>query len=170
MCTVSERVCHANHPELPGYQPEQPIKTLAMLDCNSMYPSTFLFKFPISDFSWVNMTIGDLLNVDVHGEWGFCIEIDLYYPRELHNEHRSLPLAPSHIEITNEYFSTFMKDNYPRLTQPEKRLCLTLHDKPNYILHILTLQLYLHLGMKAGKIHRVLKGDSQGQKPPIFFS
>ena len=38
-----------------------------------------------------------------------------------------------------------------------KKLVPKLGDKTNYIVHYKNLQLYLSLGMKLSKIHRVLK-------------
>ena len=77
---------------------------------------------------------------------GYIIEVDLEYPKELHDLHNSYPLAPEKIKIDNRI----------------SKLIPTLYDKKNYICHIKNLQLYVNLGLKIKKIHRILEFD---QKP-----
>ena len=77
---------------------------------------------------------------------GYIIEVDLEYPKELHDLLNSYPLAPEKIKIDNKI----------------SKLIPTLYDKKNYICHIKNLQLYVNLGLKIKKIHRILEFD---QKP-----
>ena len=37
------------------------------------------------------------------------------------------------------------------------KLCLTLHDKNNYVCHIRNLKLYLELGLQLKTVHKILK-------------
>ena len=52
-----------------------------------------------------------------------------------------------------------------------KKLVSNVFDKENYVIHCENLQLYLRLGLKLKKIHRVLEfNQSQWLKPCIEFN
>ena len=77
--------------------------------------------------------------LDAEDETGYILQVDLEYPKELHNAHNDYPLAPENITI-NEI----------------DKLTPNLNNKTKYILHLKNLQLYLSLGLKLTKVHKVL--------------
>src|SRR5688572_4538852 len=70
------------------------------------------------------------------------LEVDLQYPRELHDLHNDYPLAPENIKPESS-------------TVP--KLIPNLNDKVKYIVHYENLKLYESLGLKIIKIHRGIK-------------
>ena len=102
-------------------------------------------KFKMYDNN-LEKTISQLENWKSTNKKGYIIELDLEYPKELHDLHHSYPLAPEKIIMETKV----------------SKLIPTLYDKKNYICHIQNLQLYLDLGLKIKKIHRILEFD---QKP-----
>ena len=66
---------------------------------------------------------------------GAIYEVDLEYPRELHNLHKDLPLAPEHFQY---------------------KLSTTLNNKINYVVHYKNLEFYLKHGLVLKKVHRIL--------------
>ena len=88
------------------------------------------------------------------------LEVDLEYPKELHNLHNYYPLAPEKNKINNNMLSNYCKniqEKYNISIGQVQKLITNLNDKTNYVLHYRNLQLYLDLGLKLKKIHRVLE-------------
>ena len=93
---------------------------------------------------------------------GYFVEVDLEYPHELHN---NFPLAPEKTAVSNDMLSNYCKkiaDEYEIKVCDVKKLISNLGNKTNYVVHYRNLQLYLSLGMKLTKIHRVLKFKQSG--------
>ena len=83
------------------------------------------------------MELSELKNWENHS----CIlEVDLEYPRSLHDLHSDYPLAPEQIKV-----------------KKIKKLIPNLGDKEKYILHYENLKQYLSLGLNLTKIHRGIK-------------
>ena len=63
---------------------------------------------PISDFKFLSeeeIEQLDILSIPQDGDTGYFLEVDLDYPKNLHREHNSLPLAPENIVITRDMLS-----------------------------------------------------------------
>ena len=93
-------------------------------------------------------------------EKGFILEVDLKYPKELHDLHNDYPLGPEKVKVTNKMLSKYCKkfsDKYNISTGLVYKLIPTLGDKEKYVLHYRNLQLYTDLGLNVTKVHRVLE-------------
>ena len=91
---------------------------------------------------------------------GYILAVDLEYPDELHALHNDYPLVPEKFAITYDMLSDYCKkiaDEYEIKVGDVKELIPNLGSKINYVLHHRNLELYLSLGMKLTKTHRVLK-------------
>ncbi|CAN8026734.1 unnamed protein product, partial [Ixodes persulcatus] len=96
---------------------------------------------PCANFRWLDREEIDALHfqqVPDDVPEGYILEVDLDFPRELHDSHADFPLAPEK-------------------RGSERKLLLTFYPKRNYIIHYRNLKLYLGLGLKLKVIHRVLK-------------
>ena len=88
----------------------------------------------------------------------YFIEIDLEYPDELHELHNDCPLAPEKLAVSSDMLSKYCKriaDKYEIKVGDVKKLIPNLGNKTNYVVHYGNLQLYLSLGMKLTKIHKI---------------
>ena len=90
---------------------------------------------------------------------GYLLEVDLEYPDKLHELHNDYPLAPEKLAVSSDMLSNYCKkiaDKYEIKVGDVKKLIPNLGNKTNYVVHYRNLQLYLSLGMKLTKIHKVL--------------
>ena len=102
----------------------------------------------------------DVSSISEKSPIGYILEVDLEYPDKLHVLHNSYPLAPEKLAIPYDMLSdycTTIADEYEIKVDDVEKLIPNLGNKTNYVLHYRNLQLYLSLGMKLTKIHRVLK-------------
>ena len=116
---------------------------------------------PYKKFDWVkNVDRFDINSINEKSDTGYFLEVDLKYPDELHELHNDYPLAPEKLAVTNDMLSKYCKeiaDEYDIKVGDVKKLIPNLGNKTKYVLHYRNLQLYLSLGMKLTKIHRLLK-------------
>lgn len=136
---------------------------IAYLDANNLYGSSQMCKLPHKDFRWLSQSEIDTfdLHQDFDGSKGYFIECDLHYPKELHKKHANFPLAAEILEVNYDDLSCYSQQAV-FLTEGRKRykdvkLMTTFFDRINYICHIKSLILYLSLGLKLLRIHRVLE-------------
>ena len=87
------------------------------------------------------------------------LQVDLHYPKELHDKHDAYPLAPEHVEIKEGMLSDHQRKLAKDLDVKigGKKLCLTLQDKKNYICHYRNLKLYLKHGLIITKVTEILQ-------------
>ena len=116
----------------------------------------------------------DVMSISEKNPIGYFLEFDLEYPDELHELHNDYPLAPEKLAVSSDMLSKYCKkiaDKYEIKVGDVKKLIPNLGNKTNYVVHYRNLQLYLSLGMKLTKIHRVLKfKQSDWMKKYIDFN
>ena len=116
----------------------------------------------------------DVMSINKKSDVGYILEVDLKYPKELHELHNDYPLAPEKLTVTNDILSNYCKsiaDKYDIKIGDVKKLIPNLGNKSKYVVHYKNLQLYLSLGMKLTKIHRVLQfKQSNWMKKYIEFN
>ena len=92
----------------------------------------------------------------------------------MHALHNDYQLVPENLAISYNMQSDYCKksaDKYEIKFGDVKKSIPNLGNKTNYVLHYRNLQLYLTLGMKLTKIHKVLKlKESDWMKKYIDFN
>ena len=124
-------------------------------DANALYPWAMSQLLPVKAFKWINPESVDILNVPKGSRVGYILEVDLEYPEELHDAHNLYPLAPEHLEVTDDMLYQFQQENFPPIRGSVKNLVPNLQDKYKYVIHYHNLQLYVSPGMKIKKVHRI---------------
>ena len=136
-------------------------------DVNSLYSWAISQMLPLKGFKWTSSEI-DILNVPEDSELGYIIEVDLEYPKELHDKHNLYPLAPEHVQFDDDILSPFQRKYFPSIRGSVRKLVPNLHSKEKYIVHYRNLQLYVSLGMQIKKIHRVMQFEQSCWMKPYI--
>ena len=160
---IANRYGKANNKYMKKYDEKEPSKYIMYLDANNLYGWAMSQYLPTDGFKWLSQKKIDKINLGTYtddSKKGLILEVDLEYPNELHDLHNDYPLGPEKLKVTNEMLSDYCKTiqkNFNISSGLVHKLIPTLADKQNYVLHYRNLQLYLNLGLKLKKVHRVLE-------------
>ena len=91
---ITKTYAEANHKYLKEYDPGKESKFFIYLDENNFYGWGMLNDLPVGDFEW--MTEEELENWE---NYPCFLEVDLDYPKELHDSHNDYPLAAETMKI-----------------------------------------------------------------------
>ena len=84
-------------------------------------------------------TAKKIANLVKNGRKGYLLEVDVEYPRELHDKHNDLPFMPEKMKINKV-----------------EKLVPNLYNKEKYVVHIQALDQALKHGLVLKKVHRVI--------------
>ena len=160
---------------MKNYDPTKLSKSITYLDMNNLYGWAMSGYLPYGGFKWLKNVDGfDVNSISEKSPIGYILEVDLEYPDGLHVLHNDYALAPEKLAISYNLLSHYCKkiaDEYEIKVGDVEKLIPNLGDKTNYVLHYRNLQLYLSLGIKLTKIHKVLKfKQSKWMKKYIDFN
>ena len=160
---IANRHGEANNKYMSGYNTEKPSKYIMYLDANNLYGWAMSQYLPTGGFRWMTEKQIQKVNLAACTEdrkKGMILEVDLEYPKELHELHNDYPLASEKMKVTKEILSPYCKniqEQFGISIGQVAKLIPTLSSKKNYVLHYRNLQLYLSLGLKLKKVYRVLE-------------
>lgn len=123
-----------------------------------MYGEAMTKYLPISDFQWIESNhelysnVEAILNLSDDSEYGYIFEVDLNYPKHLHDTHNDYPFCAEKRLLPDEAFN-ILKIEKNKI----QKLLLTLYDKEKYVLHYGMLKLAMRHGLVLKKVHRILR-------------
>lgn len=194
MCQVSHKNVKANNKYLDDYDENITSSYNGYLDANNLYGKSMTQSLPYKSFEWCNdikntehvlayKDENDYKDDNYENEnndelIGYILEVDLEYPKELHDLHSDYPLAPENMSVSANMVSDFSNNIYKHyhndkgvVDEKSKKLILNLQDKTKYVIHICNLKYYLQQGMILTNVHRCLKfQQSKWLKPWIDFN
>ncbi|XP_063537662.1 uncharacterized protein LOC134747016 isoform X1 [Cydia strobilella] len=144
VCLCPHRQAKANNKYIPGYNPSQPDSYVIYIDCNNLYGYSMCQYLPLSNFRFLEqheIDALDITQVPNEAKYGFILEVDLIYPKDLHKEHNDLPFCPEKCIPPGGKSS---------------KLVPNLYDKYFYVIHYVHLKTCLKHGLKIKKVHRVI--------------
>ena len=112
----------ANNPYMDEYDSSCPTKYLQYLDANNLYGWAMSQPLPTGGFRWIKCDSNPNKLVEKFAakkDYGYLLEVDVSYPKELHDLHNDLP-----------FMCTKMKIN------GVEKLIPNLYYKRKYIVHI----------------------------------
>ena len=130
------------------------ISYLMYLDENNLYGNPMSGKLPFGGFKWYKDFDASETDTSKLAEFisrkaseenkGYLLEVDVGYPKKLHDKHNDLPFLPEKMPIGKV-----------------DKLVPNLNDKEKYVVHINTLDQALKHGLILKKIHRIIQFDQK---------
>lgn len=159
---ITHRHGKANNKYMSSYDSKEPSKYIMYLDANNLYGWAMSQYLRTGGFRWLTkkeVNKLDSVAIGYYGESnpkGLVLEVDLEYPKELHDKHNSYPLAPEKTLIKGEVMSPYARrimEKFNIASGVVSKLVTTLNDKVRYVVHYRNLQ--LHEGTSSARVRPV---------------
>ena len=103
ICHSLRRYATANNKYMKNYDKNEESSYIQYLDTNNLYVWAMCQKLPVNRFKLINdvTEINEefIKNYDENGDKGYILEVDIKYPRKLHDLHSDLPFLPKRMNI-----------------------------------------------------------------------
>ena len=170
---ITTRYAEANNKYMKNYSKDSKESYILYLDQNNLYGKSMTSYLPVGDFKWLKKeweyeyskelemeklnkeSIDWILNLKDDDEKGYLFDVDLHYPKSLHDLHNNYPLAPENKVIEKEWLNKWQQKDYK--TNKISKLITSFHDKLNYGVSYRLLKLYIQNGLIIKKVNRVLE-------------
>ena len=101
------------------FNPKEYSRFLQYLDANNLYGWAMSQPLPAGGFRWVNVDPNEIGELVRRTDKGYLPEVDVKYPKELHDSRNDLPFMCEKMKINGV-----------------EKLVPNLYDKRNYVIHI----------------------------------
>ena len=136
ICHSIHRYAKVNNKYMKSYDKNKESSYIQYLDANNLYGWAMSQKLRVNGFKWVKNTskIDEkfIKNYDEDSNKGYIFEVDVKYPRRLHDLHSDLPFLPKRMKIDKC-----------------KKLVCNLRNKKKYVVHIRSLKQALNYGLSS---------------------
>ena len=122
------------------FNPNEDTTYLQYLHANNLYGWAMSQPLPTGGFKWVDVNPNKISELATRTDKGYLLEVDVSYPKELHNPHNDLPFMCERMEINGV-----------------EKLVPNLRDKKSYVIHIQALNQALQHGLRLDRIHRAIE-------------
>ena len=109
---IANRYGEANNKYMEEYDEKVPSKYIMYLDANNLYRWAMSQYLPTGNFRWMKYKEINKMNLGKYkadGKKGLILEVDLEYPRELHNLHNDYPVAPEKVKYPKTRYQNTAK-------------------------------------------------------------
>ena len=148
ICHAMHRYPKANHEYMKDYNKNEEESFLEYLDANNLYGWAMSEPLPVDGFDWIKdlskIDEDFIKNYDKDNDRGYLLEVDVKYPKNLHDLYSDLPFLPERMK-----------------TDKCNKLACNMYDICSYLfmqfLHIRSLKQSLSHGLILKKVYRVIQ-------------
>ena len=154
ICHSIQQYAKANDKYMKSYNNNEESSYIKYLDANNLYGWAMSKKLPTNGFKWLDSNkINEefIKNYNENDIKGYILEVNVKYPKRLHELHSDLPFLSERLKVNN----------------CEKLVC-NLFNKKKYVAHINTSKQALNHGLKLKKIHRVIEFNQKEWLKPYI--
>ena len=135
------RWAKANNPYMGSeFNPNEKTNYLQYLDTSNLYGWAMSQPLPTRGFRWVDIKPDKISKLAKSKSKGYILEVDIHYPKELHDSHNDLPFMCEGMKINGV-----------------EKLIPNLYDKKRYVIHIRPLDEALKHGLVLERIHKAIE-------------
>ena len=155
MCHAIFRYAKANNAYMKDYNKDKAESFLQYNGANNLYGFAMSEPLPVDGFEWMEdlskIDEDFIKNYDENSDKGYILEVDVEYPKNLHDLDRDLPFLPERMKIDKC-----------------KKLVCNLYDKKSYIVHIRSLKQALNHWLILKKVNRVVQFSQEAWLKPYI--
>ena len=163
ICHSIHRYAKANNKYMKNYNNNEESSYIQHLDANNLYGWAMSKKLPVNGFKWIDnnetaepsakYVINEefITNYNENDNKGYILEVNVKYPKRLHELHSDLPFLSERMKID--------KCN---------KLVCNLFNKKKYVTHINSLKQALNHGLKLKKIQRIIEFNQEAWLKPYI--
>ena len=110
---IANRYGKANNKYMKKYDDKAPSKYVTYLDANNLYGWAMSQYLRNGGFRWMTEKQINNINLSKYSEnnkKGLILEVDLAYPKELHDLHNDYPLAPEKVKVNKDMLSNYCQE------------------------------------------------------------
>ena len=163
---ITNRKGEGNNKYMKNYDACKPTKYVTYLDANNLYGWAMSESMPYGGFKWMlNPEDFKIDDVKDDSEKGHILEVDIEYPKELHDFHNDYPFCSEQVLVKKDMLSGYCKriaEEHNLSNGKFTKLIPNLRNKEKYIIHERCLKQAVNAGLIIKTIHRVLEFN---QKP-----
>jgi hypothetical protein len=160
LSVITHRKGEANNKYMKEFNKEKPTKYVTYLDANNLYGWAMNQYMPYGEFQWIDPDNFKLENIKENSDKGHILEVDIEYPKALHQLHNDYPFCPEQLLVQDEMLSEYSTDvagKHNLKNGRHTKLISSLLNKEKYIIHERNLKQAIDAGLVLKKIHRVLQ-------------
>ena len=152
---------------MKNYNTNEESSYIQYSDANNLYGWAMSKKLPVNGFKWTDNNetaepsakhvINEeyIKNYNENDKKGYILEVDIKYPKKLHDLHSDLPFLPERMEINKC-----------------KKLVCNLYNKKKYVVHnvlnLYSIKTSIKSCIKVKKIHRIIQFNQKAWLKPYI--